>query len=302
MEIGAGAWWASTGILVLFGLWRNQVNLGERLSLSAAVQYFDFPGSEPFVSELAAAAKLGEAKLKIGKFPITWGDGLIYHDLWTGTEGALFFWRGLELGAIKPRGRWLGVFKWQGLGLAGDGSKLWLWAELGGERAKAEAALNSNGEWATLWRLKKLPLGAALLAFSESWENLGGFPIIFDDFYNGWTGLGDAFTWAAMTDSAIAPTVSSASGGDLGVLWPDMRNLVAWNLNFSAGPLRLDWFYISPLESQRTWAGHELSANLVLRRGAVSGGAGGGVFKETKGHLGTFWVLRLWGQASLKVL
>ncbi len=300
MELGAGLWWASTGPLILFGLWRNEVQITPALSASAAVQYFDFPGGEPFVSELAAHLKLAEASLTLGKAPITWGDGLVHHDIWTGTEGAFLTWRNWELGAMRPRGEWVGYIRWRGFGFAAGEERAWAWGEVGGNSGKAELAVNSSREWAGVLEAKAGALGFGYLVFSEAWENLGGFPIIYDEFYNGWTGLGDATTWAAMRDSALASEVSSASGGDLGILWPDMRNLQAVNGNLTLGPARLDlfgfWLY------DLTPVGVEASLNLVLRQGPLSGGLGAGYLASTGKLAKSQGVLRLWVQAQERLL
>ena len=135
---------------------------------------------------------------------------------------------------------------------------------------------------------------------SRNWENLAGFPIIYDDFYNGWTGLGDAFTWAVMKEPGVARLVSSVEGGKLGVFWPDMRNLQALNLNARLGPARADlwgfWLYdAKPL-------GYEASLNLIVAKGPALGGLGAGQFFSANEKAPSAGVLRAWLQVNWRLL
>ncbi|MGC8895070.1 MAG: hypothetical protein ACP5QG_09540 [candidate division WOR-3 bacterium] len=337
----AGFFWARPDLVVISGELGQRLCFGDA-GLEVRFAYWDVArgdlngqGHEIYPSRAYLELSPGPFCFRVGRQGLTYGDGLWLSDLDMGADGARL---GLELTNLRADLLWFlrsdslrpgfrpdrnlaGLYlsigpNWLLLDIYGGAETQalpdrWLGARLylnrTGFRLKGELASNRKGStWVAegvFWGLGVAELGGGFFHFSEAWRSPFSYPYIMDGYYNGWTGFGDALSWDAMTDTLLAPYVSSGTGGIYGIYWMDMHSFEAADLSVLFGMTeelsgRLDalvYLYLPGREE----IGREASLNLFYDTEGFRFGLGGGYmipgdFLRGLGRDDPYWTVRLW--------
>ena len=338
----AGFFWAKPDLMVISGELGQRLDFGNA-GLEVRFAYWDIArgdlngeGHELYPSRAYLELAPGPFCFRIGRQGLTCGDGLWLSDLDMGADGArlslelpglradaLWFLRSDSLlPGFRPDRNLVGSYmsfgpEWFSLDIYGGAETQalpqdrWLGARLyfnrTGFKLKGELASNRFGNaWlgqGVFWGLGVAEIGGGFFHFSESWRSPFSYPYIMDDYYNGWTGFGDALTWDAMTDTLLAPYVSSGDGGLYGIYWMDMHSFEVADLSVLFGITpdisgRADallYLYLPGREE----IGKEASLNLFYDTDGFRFGVGGGYmtpgdFLRGLGRDEPYWTVRLW--------
>ena len=338
----AGVFWARPDLMVISGELGQRLDFG-KAGLEVRFAYWDIArgdlnaeGHEIYPSRAYLELSPGPFLIRLGRQGLGYGDGLWLSDLDMGSDGArvglrlasarvdlLWFLRSDSLlPGSRPDRNLVGSYlslgpDWLSLDLYGGsetqaGPDRWAGARFyfnrTGFKLKAEIASNRLGNaWlgqGVFWGLGVAEIGGGFFHFSESWRSPFSYPYIMDEYYNGWTGFGDAMSWAAMTDTILAPYVSSCRGGPYGIYWMDMHSLEVADLSVLFGITeelsgRADALFYLYLPG-REEIGKEASLNLFYDTEGFRFGLGGGYmipgdFLRGLGRDEPYWTVRLWG-------
>ncbi len=337
----AGFFWARPDILVISGELGQKTGF-ERAGLEVRFAYWDVArgdlnagGHEVYPSRALLELYQGPVLLRLGRQSLTFGDGLWLSDLDMGADGvrlsirlpniradALWFLRSDSLlPGSRPDRNLAGSYmslgpEWFSLDFYGGSETQarpdrWAGARLyfnrTGFKLKGELASNRKGNaWlaeVVFWGLGVAEMGGGFFHFSEAWRSPFSYPYIMDEYYNGWTGFGDALTWDCLTDTLLAPYISSGSGGIYGIYWMDMHSFEAADLSVLFGITeelsgRIDGLLYLYLPGRQE-IGREASLNLFYDTDGFRFGLGGGYmipgeFLKGLGRDEAYWTTRAW--------
>lgn len=344
----AGFFWARPDLVVISGELGQRI-CWEKAGLEVRFAYWDIArgdlngeGHELYPSRAYMELAPGPLCLRIGRQGLTYGDGLWLSDLDMGADGArislefpniradmLWFMRSDSIlpGARPDRNlagsyicigpEWFCIDFYGGLETQAFPDR-WLGARFyfnrTGFKIKGELASNRLGNaWVAegvFWGLGVAEIGGGFFHFSEAWRSPFSYPYILDEYYNGWTGFGDALTWDAMTDTILPPYVSSGNGGPYGIYWMDMHSFEAADISVLFGITpelsgRLDglaYLYLPDREE----IGEELSLNLFYDVEGFRFGVGGGYmtpgeFLKSLGREDPYWTIRAWAFRGFEI-
>lgn len=337
----AGFFWARPDLMVISGELGQRLCFGNA-GLEVRFAYWDIArgdlnagGHELYPSRAFLELRPGPFYLKIGRQGLTFGDGLWLSDLDMGVDGARV---GLELPNMKLDALWFlrsdsllpgfrpdrnlaGTYislgpEWFSLDIyGGTETQAWpdrwagarLYFNRTGFKLKAELSSNRKGNaWlleGVFWGLGVAEIGGGFFHFSEAWRSPFSYPYIMDEYYNGWTGFGDALSWDAMTDTLLAHYVSSSDGGIYGIYWTDMHSFETADISVLFGITgdisgRVDALVYLYLPGRQE-IGKEASLNLFYDTEGFRFGVGGGYmtpgdFLRGLGRDEPYWTIRLW--------
>ena len=345
----AGFFWARPDLMVISGELGQKIRW-ERAGLEVRFAYWDVArgdlnagGHELYPSRAYLELSPGSICIRLGRQGLTLGDGLWLSDLDMGADGARL---SLELPAIRADLLWFlrsdsllpgfrpdrnlaGSYlslgpEWFSLDIYGGAETQaspdrWAGARAyfnrTGFRFKGEIASNRFGNaWlaeGVFWGLGVAEMGGGFFHFSEAWRSPFSYPYIMDGYYNGWTGFGDALTWDCLTDTLIAPYVSSGTRGIYGIYWMDMHSLEVADLSVLFGITEeisgradaLLYLYLPGREE----IGREASLNLFYDTDGFRFGVGGGYmmpgeFLRGLGRDEPYWTIRAWAFRGFELI
>jgi len=344
----AGFWWTQDNLAVLSGEIGDRLIFSGMTELDVRVAYSDITrgnldgfAHDIFLSRASVALGPEWMRLWMGRVSVAYGDGLFLNDIGLGSDGAIGDIQVCDLGlhpfyfirsdslAEGPPDRsvgglyanygpeWLQVQAYAGSETQGfpdrwAGTRFYL--DRTGFRVKAELVANRPGNACmaefVFWGLGVAEMGGGFFHFSEAWRAPFYYTPYLDDYYNGWSGYGDAMTWALMTDTLLPQYVSSLPGGPYGIYWPDIHSVEIVDLSLLFGVTenlsgRLDGFAFFYLPA-RDNIGNEVSLNLFYDLDGFRFGLGGGYlapgeFLRDLGRNEPYWTLRLWGFREFEI-